>query len=278
MIAAMLHLPAILLSTYTIAYIQRNYECGSATLSSLTARWVISVPFTPLLADPNNPSNLSYGVISMYPFMGSPSTSGNLTDITLRNIGADPNCATNDLYEVSYEYKLADNLIFGDYASASLTLYNDCSLVGNVESAGPVVANPTPGAPSEDPFLDPCERVDKVWVNPGTGGSAAAALGSYSICSSFPSGFISTTYQQVEWRLMTSGSTHWDDQSSTVYTLPSGGSTPYLFSAYTGFQSLTNMTNGSGTWLVRYRNRESSYGCGSAGAAWVVYVTEVWPL
>src|SRR5688572_9366421 len=36
--------PSDLLSTYTIAYIQRNYECGSATLSSLTARWVISVP------------------------------------------------------------------------------------------------------------------------------------------------------------------------------------------------------------------------------------------
>lgn len=271
--------PNDLVTHYTLQYIQRNFECGSATLSSLYAKWLISVPYTPLLTDPTNSSNHSYGVIKMHPFGGSPTTSGNITDMTIRSIGADPNCGSNNLYEITYKFNLSDNLIFGDFAEASLNLYNDCRLVGNLQATGFVTGNPIPNDPDETTYLSPCERVDKVWVNPGTGSSDASALGSYSICSSFPSGFIATTYQQVQWRLVTNGSSyHWDDQTSTVQALPSGGGTPYLFSASAGFATLTGMHSGNGTWLVRYRNREPSYGCGNHADVWTIYVTEIWPL
>lgn len=280
--------PNDIVATYTLQYIQRNYDCGSSTLSSLYAKWLISVPYTPLLVDPTNSANHSYGVIDMYPFSGSPASSGNITDITIRSLGADPNCDSNNRYEITYRWQLDDNLIFGDFAQASLTLYNNCGLLGNLHSTGMITGNTMPNAPYEDTDLNPCERVDKVWVNPGLGSSDASALGSYNICSSFPSGFIATTYQQVQWRKVNNANSyHWDDQTlmgsnpSPIYTLAGD-----LFSAWTGFATLTGMHSGSGTWLVRYRNRESSYGCGSAGAfnssnggTWTApYVTEIWSL
>jgi hypothetical protein len=267
--------PNDLVQTYTLRYIQRNYMCDGGSLNSdLVANWLISIPYVPLLADPNNSSNLSYGNISITGG-GNTITSGNITDITIRDKGADGSCTGHNLYEITYKFQNIAHSYFNDaLIEASINLYNDCSIVGNNVQTGYVYGPLAPNQTTEQTENIPCERTDKVWISPGSGSNPATALGCYSICWYPSSNFTPTTSHQIQWRQKnaTNGSNHWDDQGSAVNT-PTG----LTISPYTGYINLTGMYNGSGTWLVRYRNRASI--CNSTSALWSgVYVTEIWPL
>ena len=263
--------PNNLIQTYTLKYVQRNYICETNDKSDLMANWRISVPYTPLLASPGNPANLSYGRIRITGG-GSTATSANITGITIRSAGPDATCTGHNLYDITYTFKSIANSYFTNiFLEASLYLYNDCSLVGNLVQTGYVSGPIAPNQTSENLYNVPCERTDKVWINPGNAGNPATALGCYTICWYPSPNFTPVTNQQVQWRKKTSTtSNHWDDQTSVV-------NSPAPMNPYTGLINLIPMYNGSGTWVVRYRNRAAD--CLSPNANWTgVYVTEIWSL
>ncbi len=240
---------------YTLSYIQRNYLCESTGANSnLNVSWTISVPFTPLLTFG---SNTSTGTLKVTDPGSTLHTYSNLA-ITIRTIGADPDCSQNTLYEISYKAIQIPDSYFGTGMTmdASLNLYNNCALVGNLITTGDVAA--------ADAYLQAeleCYRVDKAYVNPPGGGSTYATIaGGYILCTN-PSGFAPIDKHQVEYRLVNngSGSLQWNDQSSVVYwgeilftSTPIETVSPY------DVIDLANMTSSSGTWLVRYRNIKTS--------------------
>ncbi|MBK6379906.1 MAG: hypothetical protein IPF72_09330 [Chitinophagaceae bacterium] len=200
--------PADLHLVYTLSYIQRNYMCEASTKSDLNVSWTISVPFTPLTTYGLNSST---GTLKVTDPFSTLHTYNNLA-ITIRTIGADPDCSQNTLYEIKFTASSIPDSYFGSGMTmdASLNLYNNCSIVGNLINTGDVGA--------ADLFLQaelPCYRVDKVWINPPGGGTSyATAFGNYNICS-YPSGFALIDNHQLEYRQVTSGSSlEWDDQSS----------------------------------------------------------------
>lgn len=247
--------PANLHLVYTLSYIQRNYECESANKSNLNVSWTISVPFTPLTTYNGNSSN---GTLKVTDPGGTLHTYSGLS-ITIRTIGADPGCAANTLYEISYQATQVPDSYFGSGMTmdASLSLYNNCALVNNLVTTGDVAGPDF----TLYPHL-PCSRVDKVWVIPPGGGSTyAQAFGNYNICF-YPTGFTPIDYHQVEYRLVNngSGSLQWDDQTTAIHwARPVGsGSDQPTVNPYTGSSTLLQITASSGTWLVRYRNVKTS--------------------
>lgn len=125
---------------------------------------------------------------------------------------------------------------------------------------------------SQNGYL-PCNRIDKVYIlTPQQGSNAPTVVnGNYSAICTHPSGFTYIDKHQLEYRKVTSNtSLKWEDQgnTSTVYgNVPLGQSTQSLTlealgSMITSAGYLTNMTYGSGKWLVRYRNIHTSGGCG----------------
>lgn len=279
--------PSELDLVYTLSYVQRFFYCGSTTGSEVTATWDISVPYTVLGANPNNPSILSKGRMRFKNSSGSILISNtNLTPISITANGADPNCGSNFLYTVTYTWSgVADSYFSnGNTLECSLFAYNDCDLTGNNYLTSWVQAAVYSGSGT---YALPCSRIDKVWVNPSTGSNSsqcATAAGAYVTCPSYPSGFTPTTDQQVEYRKRNNSSSfNWDDQSSTVYNgeISPGTTLSATVSACCGVLSLRNMYQGQSTygWLVRYRNVYT--GCGvitPINSAWTsgTYITEYW--
>lgn len=276
--------PGDLHLVYTLSYIQRNYLCESTGANSdLNISWTISVPFTPLTS---YGFNTSTGTLKVTDPGSTLHTYSNLA-ITIRTIGGDPSCGTNTLYEISYKALQVPDSYFGTGMTmdASLSLYNNCSLLGNLITTGDVTA--------ADIFLQadlPCYRVDKVYVNPPGGGTSYATVaGGYNLCTN-PSGFTPIDYHEVEYRLVNngSGSLQWSDQTSTVYfgeTILTN--TPIAYVSPYDAIDLPNMTSSSGTWLVRYKNIKISYcdliynGGSNPDGNWgnsTFWLTEVWPL
>lgn len=273
--------PADLHLVYTLSYVQRNYLCESISQSDMKVSWTISVPFTPLVTYGLNTSS---GTLKITDPGSTLHTYSGLA-ITMRNMGADANCAANTLYEISYTATAVPDSYFGSGMSmdASLSLYNDCALVGNLVTTGDVSVADAYTQPDL-----PCYRVDKVWVNPPGGGTNyTVAFGNYNICW-YPTGFTPIDYHQLEYRFVTSGSSlQWGDQSGTIYWAePAFTNTPGpTISPYTGTFDLVNMTASSGTWLVRYRNVKTSVcdviSSGSPGGNWgsqFYWVVEVWSI
>ena len=283
--------PADLHLVYTLSYIQRNYICESGDKSDLNVSWTISVPFTPLVTYGLNTSS---GTLKVTDPGSTLHTFSNLA-ITIRTIGTDPNCSQNTLYEISYKATQIPDSYFGTGMTmdASLSLYNNCALVGNLITTGDVTA--------ADAYLQAeleCYRVDRAYVNPPGGGTSYSTIaGGYSLCTN-PFGFLSIDKHQVEYRAVNngSGSLQWNDQTSVVYWGETLLTNTYIetVSPYNVID-LANMTSNSGTWLVRYRNIKTSYcdeiydgtnsnpspGPINAGGDWgnsAFWFTEVWVL
>ncbi len=277
---------------YTLSYIQRNYICESfSDKSDLNVSWTISVPFTPLTTFG---SNTSTGMLKVTDPGSTLHTYSNLA-ITIRTIGADPNCSANTLYEIKYKAAQIPDSYFGSGMTmdASLNLYNNCALVGNLITTGDVTA--------ADAFLQaelPCYRIDRAYVNPPGGGTSYSTItGGYALCTN-PSGFTAIDKHQVEYRLVnnSSGSLQWTDQTSVVYWGETVFTNTYVETVGPyGVIDLANMTSSSGTWLVRYRNIKTSNcdeiydgtnsnpspGPANAGGDWgnsAFWFTEVWVL
>lgn len=278
---------------YTLNYVQRWYKCEStADKSTLTANWTISIPFVPSYFSVFNlPDTWGYLQI-IAPGGGSPLTHTSYAnvspyDFTMKYLG--PDCFNNKIYEVTYFFENVPDSYFGNGAqiSASLSIEGPCSLIGGVATSGSVNA-PTQ---SNDSYL-PCNRIDKVWINPPGGGSSyATAAGNYMLCN-YPSGFTLIDAHQVEYREVNSSTSFlWSDQTSQVHwgePVGSSGEAPTI-NPSTGVSNLIGMTASSGTWLVRYRNVKTSvcdviYGIGNPpppNGDWgslFTWVTEVWVL
>ncbi len=245
--------PADLTIIYTLDYVQRFYMCENSTQSDITAKWTVSVPFS-IVATPN-----SYGKVKLTPTSGPAvelNTQNGTSNFIVTYLG--PACFNNKLYEITYKFTGVSNsdLLSGTTLDAFISLENDYSLLGYTASSGYVSAPSF----SQDPYL-PCNRIDKMYVNPNTGPSnCATAAGNYILCSP-PSGLNVIDYHQVEYRAVNhSTSFLWDDQTSSVYWgQPTGtGTGDPALNPSTGVSNLVQMTPSSGTWLVRYRNVKTS--------------------
>ena len=249
-------------------YIKWYYSCGVG--HDLSATWSISAPFDLSIQHPGN-NSYSFGNIRIKNSGGSVLiTSGNLGNgnLTIENLGTDPNCTANDLFRVIYTWEnVSDSYFPGNLVEAQLTVYNDCSLTNNTTTIGCTGATPY-STSSADVFSSPCDRTDQAWVNPYTGSNNCATIsGAYVICTP-PSGFSATDEHQIEYREMDNLlSFEWNDQTTTIYQgrIPGSGS-PGTFinvlNSYSGVLELTNMITGD--WLVRYRNKNDP-GCNWSG-------------
>jgi len=172
----------------------------------------------------------------------------------------DPNCASNQIYEIFYVFTNVPNSYFasGTVLSTNLGMTTDCSLVGNFVSTGDVTG-PT-FSQNEDL---PCNRIDKVYIFPAATGVQAytTALGNTTAICTHPTGFAHPDYHQLEYRQINSGGYNWDDQTSVVYW----GIPNYFFSstylpnfAPNDVEKLDQMTVASGQWIIRYRNVKTS--------------------
>lgn len=276
--------------TYTLDYVERFYLCESIDESNVNVHWTVSVPFN--IAPFSVGNQFSEGYVQFTdPFSTTTTFTAPYTDMTMTYLGADPACSVNNLYEVTYKVTNVPNSNFanGNTIAAAVDLANNCRLVYNLVSSG-YQNGPTF---SQDGYL-PCNRIDKVYINPNTGPSNCATVaGNYILCSPPGGSFSVIDYHQVEYRPVTSGtSLLWDDQvtgSPVNWGVPTGTSTgdPAL-DPYTGVSNLINMTPSTGLWLVRYRNVKTSV-CdiisglpfGSPGAPWgneALWITEVWSL
>jgi hypothetical protein len=264
--------PANLNQVYTLSSFTRFYECEANGGSKLYTNWNVSVPYTPTATG-------SSATVTFTPSGGSPGTV-TAYNITVRYLSADPNCAANSLYEVRYLAQWYTNNYFGVGGSitTTLNLANNCSLVGNMISTTitrGVVAN----------TFKPCNRIDKVYINPNTGpGGTTTAIGNYVLCNP-PSPFTPVDAHQIEYRKVTNAPNYeWDLQTSAITKgkdvitgFDQTFITPYGQTIY-----FPGMTAGSGQWLVRYRNVINS-SCGiisgfpnSFWGSTLYYATEVW--
>jgi hypothetical protein len=253
----------------TLEYIKWYYSCGVG--HDLSATWTISAPYDLLLQHPGN-SAYSFGNIRIKTSGGSVlTTSGNLGsgNLTIENLGTDPNCNANDLFRVIYTWHdVSDTYFPGNLAEAQLTVYNDCSLTSNTTVIGWSGAPPY-STSSADVFTGPCDRTDQAWVNPYSGPNNCATIaGAYVVCAP-PFGFQDTDAHQIEYREIDNGlSFEWDQQTSTVFNghVPASG-TPGTYTnvlnAWTDVLELEEMKTGD--WMVRYRNRYNP-GCNWSGS------------
>jgi hypothetical protein len=135
----------------------------------------------------------------------------------------------------------------------------------------------------------PCDRTEKVWINPNSGPSnCCTAGGAYTICTP-PSGLTLIDDHQLEYRQVNSvyGNLGWEEQTSTIYYgyCFNTSLTQATIPPSSGISYLTLMIPSSGPWLVRYRNIKGST-CPLIGNLYTPgtnlwagnWVVEYWPL
>ncbi len=252
--------PADLRIIYTLDYVERFYMCeATADKSTLSVKWTVSVPFS-FGYTLNNFPPLTYGNVQ---FKNSSGTVINTLQaingsLTLNMIGADPGCPTwNNLWEITYSFTNVTNGNFasGNTIEASLSLENDCSLVGYLVTSGYVSAPSF----SQNAYL-PCNRLDAIFFNPPfQNGAPSTVTGLYTGICSPPSGMQPIEYHQLEYRKVNTPiiSYEWDAQSTPVYNgwpQPANNGPSPIFSPYGGTSNLNSMIYGTGKWLLRYRN------------------------
>ncbi|MBK6937857.1 MAG: hypothetical protein IPH18_13940 [Chitinophagaceae bacterium] len=259
--------------SYTLQYVRWYYTCGTG--HDLTATWRISVPYSLLLQDPNG-DDYSFGRIRIRNGGTTLVTSSLLgqNNLLIVNNGTDPNCSSNTLYTVTYTWHDVSDSYFPDnYIQCSLTIYNNCSVTGNINAVGYTDGCPGPSSMG-DVFTHPCDRVDQAFVNPNNGPNNCATIaGAYVVCTP-PSGFTGTDEHQVEYRPVTNTSSDlWENQENDPYNqnysevqlgkIPGTGdpgTSSRTLNSYTDVLYLREMTPNSGKWIVRYRNIYNS-GC-----------------
>ncbi len=248
--------PANLRIIYTLNYVQRFYQCESSSSSpnksKVSVKWTVSVPFNIFsmginlyipTGDIKFTSSAGATLLTLTAYSG--------TNPVITPLGADPACTQNSqLYEIKYFFDDVANTYFaaGNQIACSLILPNDCPIV-NYSVASGYVPGPTF---SQNAYL-PCNRVDKVYITPG---STTVIGNRLAICTP-PTGFLNIDYHQLEYRKANVGGTFWANQTSPVYWGVPGisgvGAPAAIFTPFNG-TVLTRITAGSGTWLIRYRN------------------------
>ena len=109
----------------------------------------------------------------------------------------------------------------------------------------------------------PCLRTDEVYINGNTGtGGVATAAGTFIVCTP-ATGITVSPNHELQYRQKSGSITTWDETPTTIYPT---ATTFVTFSTYTGIPNLPGTTVGSGTWLIRFRNKASC----SPTAPWVV--------
>lgn len=265
---------------YTLDYVERFYKCESVDQSEVNVQWTVSVPFS--IGVSSIGGQFSSGYVRFTDATPTVTTfTAPYTDMTITYVSTDPTCLTNNLYTVSYKVDNIPDSYFasGTTIAAAVDLANNCNLTFNLVSSA-YVNGPSF---SQNGYF-PCNRIDKVYINPY---NPVVLMNAAGICT-HPSGFTYSDYQQFEYRKVTvTGDDNWVDQTSPIrwaayYYGPGniGSETP----AFTPSESayLTYITASSGQWLFRYRNVLTGscnvISAGSPGGNWgnpALWFTEV---
>ncbi len=166
--------------------------------------------------------------------------------IDLGDWATDP---TRTLYKVNATIDVP-TIIFssGVTYETTLTLATDCNLTPQLSGL-----HTTTSLSSLN--TQPCKRTDKVWINGAGPGGCLTAAGTFLVCTP-PSGYVVTPDHELQYRLKNTSVDSWDAQTSGSVIYPSSTSY-YSFSTYIGVINLNYATPGTGTWLIRYRNKNS---------------------
>ncbi len=251
--------PANVSVIFTLDYSERFYLCeGNSALSNVRVKWTVSVPFllVDLLGKPphftglvrfKNAGGAVINTYTVYP---------GFTNSSVKMIGPDPACSWNSLWEVTYNVTQIPNSDFlaGNTVEAAVELPNDCPLFNYYIVSG-YVAGP---AISQNGYL-PCNRLDAVFFNPSSGPTSPSTVtGLYTTICLPPPGMQDIDFHQVEYRQVTTtnGDYTWENQGSTVqWGSPLGTGAPFPnIPAFNGQTTLNGMVEGTGKWLIRYRN------------------------
>jgi hypothetical protein len=249
---------------FTLNAAERLYNCNpSNNYNSVLVRWTVEAPFvikkTSLLS-----SSLTYAYVKFskpgeydQQFSASVNTAGQDFVITKLS-GASTNCGGGlNVYEITCRVNYVPANVFesGWTVSSKLFLEVVCTTAGGYVNSS-YVNGPTF---SQDGYL-PCNRIDKVIVNPSSSPNTPTSIvGLYTASCSPPSGTQPIDYHQVEYRPVTTtdGNYKWDAQSSPVYNAwpqPANTAPSPLLTASGGVSNLPQMVSGTGKWLIRYRN------------------------
>ena len=277
-----------LFPTYVLDYVERFYKCESSSLpgdqkSEVNVKWTVSVPFN--IAPASVGSTLSEGYVQFDDGTTITTFTAPYTQMTMTYIGPTPGCSTNNTYEVTYKVDNIPDSYFasGTTIAAAVDLANNCYLVYNIVSSG-YVTGPTF---SQDGYL-PCNRIDKVYTSSIPATVPAIWNGNAVGTCTQPTGWQYIDYHQLEYRPVTvPGNYNWDDQTSSTIrwgTPSGGGATVPNFSPF-DYVTLSNITTGSGWWLIRYRNVKTG-SCNiingspaAPGQPWgnpALWITEAW--
>jgi len=154
---------------------------------------------------------------------------------------------TRELFQVGATFNM-DAITYAAAASftVTVTLTTNCNKTPQL-SATFAMNNTSLGS-------TPCLRTDEVYINGNTGtGGVATAAGTYIVCTP-ATGITVSPNHELQYRKKVGTITTWDETTSTIYPT---ATTFVTFSTYTGIPSLPNTTVGSGTWLIRFRNKAS---------------------
>jgi hypothetical protein len=242
-----------------IASSTRLVKCQNSTaLSDAEYTWYVSAPFT---INPtqgiagNTEANTTYTDA----FGGSVTIN---TPLTAANVIVQPvikpSCK-NKYYKITYVVKDVPNDYFNAGATilAQLSLYNDCALINrNVTLVG-YSQNAVPNTYNQAP----CARVDRPFINPGAGTTTnpvASVTGLYTSFCGLPGGMVGIDEHQIEFRKKTVASNNWDDQINSLVKFASSTPTSQpnqnTINPYSGTVFLSGTSQGSGAFIIRYRN------------------------
>lgn len=269
--------------------------CGTANGTQVKVTWDVSVPYTVLTASQSNSSLLSKGRIRFKNSSGTVLISYlNITPISITPLGINPTCSFDKDFRVTYTLNNVPDSYLGNSNTLECQLftYTNCSLLPQKLTTW--LQGVTLSASNTSAL--PCNRIDKLWINPSTGtaqSQCASVAGAYVTCPAPPANFVRTTSQQVEYRKRNVASYNWDDQTLATSPIYSGvlpplatGAASSTVSSCCGVLYLKNMVQGVSTlgWLVRYKNvytPSTGTTCPATtplGATWTLgtYTTEYW--
>ena len=237
---------------YLIQATRLNY-CGHAgnNTSDVEITYQYSVPYNIVAS---SGANLSRGRLRFKNAFNTVIYNNlNITPVTITHIGTDPDCNSREVFEVTFELVGLPNDYFttGYTMESSFFMYTDCSyqptFSGLFSAPYTFESSSSAGAP--------CSRTDQVFINSPSGPSDNVyALGiGLGINCTFSGTWTYPSSHDVEyWLTSTPG---------TVYSKSVGPFNAVM---------LNQITYGSGSWTIRYRNRIT--GGGACTGPWYTEV------
>ncbi|HVY76012.1 MAG TPA: hypothetical protein VG890_14355 [Puia sp.] len=261
-------------NTFTFMGTTVGYSCTAGY--TMQVHYQLTTAFTPVTANPSNPSQLSRGRIRFLDPVTSAVvyTDNSITPITINLVGNDPLNSNKQIYDIMYTVAVSGSYMDPRQLDQHRPIiYTTCDQVITTPGAW------QNGSPSD--VQSPCGKIDNIHITPGSPGSKLVYFGgcdqnvSVTGVSCYPSGLLGSRpdVHDIEWRIP--GDIHlgsWPMPlpsnlsllTSTSYdqrvSFPgSCGTITYKRDRLLSIESFSYTFPVSGTYEIRYQNvKESS--------------------